>query len=315
MKLVLLSDGHLSLEQPEARLDNIGEVGFAKFEFVLQYARSLGKDVFVLQAGDLCNSPRSWFVLPLLTILLKKYQDVKLGVLWGQHDTYMYSKETRVNTMLGVLECSGLVQGLDEEGYLLQDMGGEDVAIYGCNHGQKIPEVKFSSYLNVLVIHAPISEEALFPGHAYLDARNFLEANKDFDLILCGDIHRKFVSETDGRVLINTGPMIRREATQYNFKHEPGFFVFDTDSREYDWVNIPHRPAIEVLSADHIEEEKKSRCMLEKFIQSVSSKEVSEVSFVDILWELVGENNAPQEIIDLLSEAISRVGRKGGENG
>ena len=314
MKLALLSDVHLWLEQPEGRLDNTGDTGFKKLKFVLDYCNSLTgeEEVILLQAGDLCHHPRSWFLLPRLFSLLKDYKSkVDIEVVWGQHDSYMYSKETRENTIMGVLEGANLVSVLSEvpKEMVYTDRGAPKVChIYGCSFGQEIPVVSKKVGLTVLVIHADISEEEIFPEQEYQGPSEFLGKHPDFDLVLCGDIHRKFEKKLGERLLINTGPMIRREATEYNFSHVPSFVVFDVATREYEWHEIPHASAEKVLSRDHIEKEKEVQDMLDDFVSAVTVDDIDEVSFVDNVQRIIKENNISQGVINIIADVMSVKG-------
>ena len=59
------------------------------------------------------------------------------------------------------------------------------------------------------------------------------------------------------RIALNTGPMIRAEANEYNFVHEPHFYHLTipnhpSENINYKKIEIPHEPGEDVLSTDHI---------------------------------------------------------------
>jgi len=230
MKLLLLSDVHLSSKTPIGRLDDYRKTCLRKFEYVLKYARKINASV--LQAGDLFDKPRDWFILLDIVQLLKRYNDVRFYTVFGQHDTYMYSIENRDYTSMGVLAYNNLVYILDST-----PLGTEHPLIWGVsfNPDLKIPEPANKNHKRdpqILVAHATISDQALYPGQAYYSAKKFLQDYKAFDLILCADIHRHFYFSDKGRYLVNTGPMMRKEASHYNFSHEPCFYVYDTETKK-----------------------------------------------------------------------------------
>ena len=70
MKLILLSDVHLSSKTPIGRLDDYRKTCLRKFEYVLKYAQKLNAQI--VQAGDLFDKPRDWFILLDLIKLLMK---------------------------------------------------------------------------------------------------------------------------------------------------------------------------------------------------------------------------------------------------
>jgi len=297
MRFLLLSDIHLVAENPVARMDNLVETQWGKLEFVLNYAKE--NDLAILQAGDLTDTPRSWLLLPRLISTLKKY-----GVEWfsvrGQHDDYMYSTETRERTNLGILERAGLVHLLNTETPAIFE--GGDIQIYGANFGQKLAQVHRDG-LTLGVIHASISDKSLYPGHIFSKPSDFLSENDGYDLILCGDIHRMFISAIKGRTILNVGPMLRLEGTDYNFKHKPGFAIFDSEcpDDELPWVEIPHEPAEKVLSREHIERKKEAEELLKDFVRELEDVQLDAVSFKENLWRFIRENKVEQSVIDVIA--------------
>ena len=316
MNLVMLSDTHLLWDKPIGRTDDLKTVQFDKLKFIFDYAKKTEAKIII--AGDVFNKPRSWHLLPMVVDFLKGYDPAEVEVMsiFGQHDTYFYSEDTRDKTNLGVLAKAGLVTILDEN----ERTRTRSVSFYGCSYGQEIPKVKNKDTFNILAIHAPIAEKALYPNQNYMDALTFLKEHEDFNLIVCGDIHQKFIKEikertatpeftkgTRGRYIVNSGPLLRKEANIYNFTHKPGFWFFDTDKKETPvFVEVPHSPAEEVLSRTHIEYEKESNEILNDFISSVAKTEVDEGSdFVTNLWAFTKANNIDQKVVNLLSEVIN----------
>ena len=283
MRLLLLSDMHLLWENPVCRLDNLVEEQFNKLRFVLDYASE--NELPIIQAGDFFDRPRSWFLLPKVIDLLKEYPNVEISTIYGQHDTYMYSEETRENTNLGILEKAGLVKirsSLDFKGF------------------------------KVMVVHAPISDEPLYmgPDNECIDAAKFLKKNKEFDLILCGDIHRQFcIVDKKDRFIINTGPMLRKTADEYNFKHKPSFCVFNTYRRKVNWVEIPHKSADEVISKEHINRKEEIDLLLDDFIDSIKNDyKATTVDLTENIKRFIKENEIDCGTINILSEVMNRRG-------
>jgi hypothetical protein len=141
-----------------------------------------------------------------------------------------------------------------------------------------------------------------------MDALTYLKENSGYDLILCGDIHQKFCFSYKGRHIVNAGPMIRKEATAYNFLHKPGFFVYDTDTQLMpEWVEIPHAPADQVLSRTHIDYDAEAITVLDEFIGSIVDSDLSmEANFIDNLWLFVQKNKIEKPVVDILSEIVNQ---------
>jgi len=298
MKFVLLSDMHLMQSTPEARKDDIISTQFRKLEFVLNYAKSHG--CAILQAGDFFDKPRSWFLLPKVIDLLLLL-DVEIYACFGQHDMYLYSETTNASTSLGVLEKSGLVSILGDKPIVVGD-----VHIYGASWGLDVPQVQDSGKVNILVTHRSIGCVPLFFGHEYTDALTFLQKHVDYDVILAGDIHRKTYVESGSRYFVNTGPLTRITAEQYNFKHTPGFFVFDVSKTPLiEWVDVPCEASDSVLSREHIEKANAIDSKLNEFIASVlDSGVVADDSLQETIQMLINEIDPGQTVIDVLSDVM-----------
>jgi hypothetical protein len=331
MKLILLSDVHLSSKTPIGRLDDYRKTCLRKFEYVLKYAQKI--NAMILQAGDLFDKPRDWFMLHDFVVLKDKYPDVRIHCVYGQHDTYMYSIENRAYTAMGILDKTDRV-------YVLGPIptAGENYLTWGVsfNPDLKIPEPANKNpkrQPQILVAHATISDQALYPGQQYYSAKKFLEDYKAFDLILCADIHRHFYfSETqtikhidnrelkqkvtgeypiNKRYLVNTGPMMRKEASHYNFSHEPCFYVYDTETKKLSRGKIPCEPAKKVLSRKHIESSVEADTMLETFIAAVRDDKMEVgANLVDNIHKFLKKNKIDKTISNIIEEVMSRYDKE-----
>ena len=294
MKFIILADLHLTGNTPIARLDNIEETWKRKLKFILDYADK--NKMSILVGGDFFDKPRDWKTLSEVIRLLDDYKEVGVLSIFGQHDQYLYSKD-RYSTSLGVLIESGLIMELNE--YPTQF---KDVSIYGCSWGQEIP--KPEGIINILVIHKSISDAPLFPGQEYTNAEQFLKSHPKYQFIICGDFHRRLLFTDKGRVLVNPGPLLRMEATEYNMEYEPKFAVLDTETQIVDWIDIPHEPAEKILSRSHIESKKETENMLDDFIKNISVDHKITFSFKENLQEYLTKNEIKQDIINIISKVM-----------
>lgn len=292
MKIILLSDLHLLWHNPIARLDNAKKTQQQKFRYALKTAKKEG--AIILQAGDFFDRPRSWMLLPEIIDILKQYKVPIYGVM-GQHDTYFYNEETKQNTSLGILEKVKLLHLLNEKPTILE----HNIHVYGVSFHQEIPVPIEKDKFNILVIHAPIAEEALFPNHDYLDARTFMKKHDGYEIILAGDIHRFFCIQ---KTILNCGPLFRKEATEYNFQHEPGFFIYDSIEETLDWHMVPHEPAEKVLDRSQIKTTKQAKQMLDEFVDGIEGTDFEGgVRFIDNLWDYCKHNKIEKEVVGELA--------------
>lgn len=313
MRFVGLSDLELRATNPICRLDDAKKTQMEKLDYIFRYAEAI--DAPIIVAGDFFDTPRSWYVPIEILTLLKKYSRVQVYTVYGQHDMYYYSEKTKSATSLGFLIEAGYVDLLGSEGRLI----GEEFEVsergdyvwewYGCSFGQPVPKPT-SNNLNMkkgLAIHAPIAKKALWPGQDYMDARAFLIKHSYYDLILCGDIHRTFQVEVDGRYIVNPGPMLRADANEYMMTHKPQFCSWNDEEVKLPitMVEIPHKDSDEVMSRKHIEEAESVKAEMGSFVSSV--EEVDLDSAVDPkanVYRYLEENKIEQDVVDILSAVM-----------
>lgn len=277
MKIVMLSDAHITSGQPAARKDEALYACTHKMLHLLHTCRA--EEAAFLQAGDLFQGDRDWGALtPMVEILMG--HNTKILTVLGQHDKYYRSKNKATN--LGVLEAAGLVHILGPEPYEMGPAYFDNkkhkrlVKVYGAGWGDPIPAPEETTHhvYNILVLHAPVSTKELYPDHQYQDAKDVLKTNQRYDLILCGDTHRFFKIPIKGKYhtqwILNTGPMFRREATEYNLQHKPGYFLWHNGAVK--WYEIPHERPDVALSRAHLTHNTIRHTSLEEFTAKIRNR-------------------------------------------
>jgi len=319
-KLVLLSDVHLLWENPKSRLDNLPQTQFKKLEFVYNWAKN--NNAIVIQAGDLVHKPRSWYLLPLIVkfFMTWKRKGVDTLMVRGQHDYYYYSEASGPATVIGALMEAELLHLIPNDKPMVLNLEGKRVNLYGASFGEKVPVPEKFSPSNILVVHREISDTSLFDGHRYFSHKGFLKRHKNYKVILCADIHRKFkatilsTSEKIPRYIVNTGPMLRASATTYNFDHQPGFYIWTPKTRKLQWKNIPVEPADEVLTRAHIEAQEAEDKRMAEFTLKLTTRmkegdeEVGEnYTFKGGLDSYMEEHRVGKDVADMISGALQEV--------
>lgn len=298
MKLALLSDGHLTSKTPRARINNTLLAGIRKLTFVFEYCKK-NNIQYILQAGDLFNGSIDILALFKFISLITKY-DIKFLSIWGQHD--LSNRNKNVPTNLGILSKSGIINILSNDPYIINTMNRNvyDIKIYGCSWKDKVRNVGGNG--NILVIHAPITTKPLWKGHKYDNAKKFIKEYESYDLILCGDIHRQFIYyNTDGRIICNTGPLLRLEATEYNFEHKPIFYVYDTKSKKTKTINMPHENAEKVLDAGHLEVANEESSLRDSYID-LKQIQNENIKIMSIIEELIRKSSRQDNIRKIIQE-------------
>lgn len=317
-QIILISDMHLTSSQPVARLDNAALTCLTKFEWLLKAARK--HNAVIVQAGDMFDKPRDWYMLPRVAALLLKYE-VPFHCVYGQHDTYMHSKENRPATSMGVLAEAGLVRILNTIPYETAAQVDGDLmhtgwALYGASWKEQPPAPQPTDHKKILVRHAPIAMEEAYVGHDYIDAEKTLERMTDYDIVLCGDVHRAFHLQKGDRHILNTGPMFRYSAEVYNFEHVPSFATIDLvgeHAGRVQWYEMPCAPAEEVLTREHIHQSSASNEALLGFMAALTAPNVDKdkrvVHITQRVHQALKDPNVPQDVVDLMLDVMGAVSR------
>lgn len=294
MKLILLSDLHLVGKNPSCRKDDLFERQFEKLQFIFDYA--VKNNATILQAGDFFDKPSSIKLLTYVFELIYWYSKLKIGkkirelfCVFGQHDMKYRNKE---DTCLGFMRDLGYC-------YILGTAIFENEVIYGCSWGEKVPIVKDKKSYNILVIHHPVSNYEII-GMKTQNHKEFLKKHKDYDLILCGDIHKKFFyRDKDNRIICNTGPMNRKTIDLKN--HSPGFWLFDTDTKKEKWIEIPYEK--DVFIENKIEEKLGNQKIIKDFVDKIRNMRVKGVDIKNKL--LITMQN--EDIDDFTREVLLKL--------
>lgn len=303
MKFIVLSDIHATGRQPIGRSDNYIMTCMAKLDYVYSFAKK--QSATILQTGDFVDKTRDWLMVALLMELMKKHK-VKTFVVPGQHDMYFRNVEEHKvkSTTMGILREAELVTFLHQRVL-------HGVSLYGAGWKMDIPEKSMYENENdyrVLIIHSSISMNK--ESHvSTTGAKAFAKKHKKrFDLIVCGDIHKAFKYTTGDTTILNTGPMLRKEATEYNYTHEPHFYMVNTNTRTIKKHIIPHAEAEEVLLRDHIDRETEIQSIMDDFMEAVeSAPEEVKIDVLSNLYELIKRTNVKKSVVNVIERIIDNA--------
>lgn len=297
MKFLLLSDIHATSKQPVARKDNVMATFFEKFTSVLEYAKK--HNCIILQAGDFFDKERDWYLLFNLMKLLNKYK-VPIYSVFGQHDSYLYSNISKTPTTLSILNRVGLVKMLRKIPVRI----GRGINLYGSSWNKSIPIPDDSNPLNILVIHASIYTQPLFPGHRFTRVKRFAKQNSGYKLILVGDIHRQFVYMNETTHVVNTGPMLRLDAIEYNSHHKPAAFVYDSKQDTMNKISIPHKRYEDVLDYTHLTKEDPTITARTEWIRLIKEHQIVSPKIKTNIRKAIKEHPISHRAKEILMEVM-----------
>lgn len=321
MRLAFLSDPHLisKSSNPIARKDNCFKTSLRKFKEVCKYCG--GRNIPLFIAGDLTDIPRSWYLLFRLISIIQN-TNVEIYAVFGQHDTYLHSEQSRSTTILGILARFGLVKLLNSSRpEQIITPGGVDnysryisgvkyssfdeviysFNVYGLNYGQNFGELEVNSPgPNILIIHAPIGKNLKFEGYT---PKEILKAFSFFDIIHCGDIHQTFWKSDGDRVIVNSGPLIRKTADKEMFKHKPGFWIYNCEEDIWKYRIVKHIPAKDVLSRKHLDKEADK--MLDEFSSKIDlamDESDKAVKILSVIKTIIKNNDLEEDVVEIINE-------------
>ena len=310
MKLGILGDTHFTSRGPNRRLDNYFETQIDKFNQSLDiFERE--KCTHIIQVGDLTESPDvSNFVISVIIRLLRE-RGIVVYCCYGQHDISGHSASTLKRSPLKVLEAAGVVillkdKPIEQKNVFVPTSNDKRyIMLYGASFGEPVPNTCEDDPYNILVTHRMIGDRELYPGQELVSPRKFLRDNPSFDLVICGDYHYRFKDTYDGRMIINSGCLMRKTISKFDQEHIPGVATFDVNENKLDIFELNIQPVEEVF--DLSREEKSDNKNLIKFIENLQESNESTVDWKRNLLKVLEERKACQGVRDLIDNALFKI--------
>ncbi|MGC8662304.1 MAG: metallophosphoesterase family protein [Candidatus Micrarchaeia archaeon] len=170
----------------------------------------------------------------------KIFTNLPIIAIPGTHERRSENAENAV----GLLNLAGLLVDISEARAIIEK-NGENVAIYGVGG---ISEERFRNFLkekeikpvenafNIFVFHQSIYDLMPFDKNfIYLE-----ELPKGFDLYIDGHIHSKYEGVVHSMPFLIPGSTVLTQLKE-NEVEKKGFYLFDTSSRKYEFIEINSR--------------------------------------------------------------------------
>ena len=232
---VLCSDLHIRADVPLCRTDDYTKAMWDKLSFIFNLCSKYNVPLFC--GGDIGH--RSQWPNWLLSEFISLAKGVTIYSCLGQHDLPGHSIDEVLKSGCGVLHISNMV--------LFDSTGSIDIIHYG-------EEIESRSFGTVLITHRLVTNNLKedWPGQVSYDAVKLLKDFPQYKLILSGDNHKPFVAEYEGRVLVNSGSMMRNTVDQID--HTPRVYLWDAAENIVEPVYLPIEDG--VIDSSHIEVKK-----------------------------------------------------------
>ena len=306
---MIVGDLHLRASTPRNRTEeDFSEVCLGKmrqvFEIYNRYDCGL-----LLQPGDFFSSSKPNGKLLADLIMMMRFEDrscaLRCGLnvltIHGQHDLEYHTETSRKKSSLRVMEASGILHLIDTGSRYEY----EDISVYGAGFGQEVPEINpyDKAKYRILVSHVGVAESPLWPGHDPVHPTKYAKAHPGFNLYVFGDDHRPFLVETSDCLLMNSGVLIRQNASEREKAHEPKVIImrisgFSSGKLEADIFDVflEISPAEKAFKEDRVVDEEEGRQEISRLVELLKGDRKIGVSFADNLQTYFEKHGTEEEI-------------------
>ena len=311
MKLLVVNDTHIRGTTPSRRVDNFKETILTKLEEVHTLAQEREVDI-ILHGGDLFDRPDTAPSIVSEFVKLLRNFSMPIYITAGNHDLYGHNPETLPRTMLGLLEASGIVNIIAEEGTVLEE---DDIKVQltGRNFDytldndattayevKKQPEVDYALHLvHGMLLDKPVFEE----GYTLIE-----DIETEADITITGHYHLGYgIKEFKGTYFLNPGALVRISADLKEIARMPQVALIDLkDGIDIELIKLSSaQQGEEVLDRTELEKQKFREKRLADFNQQISAAgEFKHFKINDILDEVANNQNISQAVKE---EALARI--------
>jgi len=311
MKILCSSDWHLRHKAPEGRTDDFFETQKDKVDQLLRIADE-HDCMAILQAGDMFDSAEGSNAV--LAHYIGTFLDctVPIYCCQGQHDVYMRNRSTG-RTALDVAAAAGVVTVLGPEptSWNPNDKDEMEISVYGASWGEDIPPLIGTADTNVLVAHAPVYSEPVYPGHEPVGPAEYAKRCKDYDLVLLGDAHTGFFydDEATGCLVVSTGCLVRLTRAKRDLAHKPHVLIYNTETKGIERIDLDVKPTEEVfdLSGETVDATADMKSVAE-LVDSLRRDRTERSSFEQRLEVLLASGEVSEFAADFLKNALAETG-------
>ena len=306
MEFIASADLHICDNLPQNRKDkDYLDTCLNKFKNIMEITNETDSKLLVL-AGDIFDSAKvKYLVLNAVLDIIYQYPRIKILAIPGQHDC-RYHMGSLLDTPMGILQTTGVFHILNDNLVTINN-----ISFVGTGWNEEIdPEIK----ADVLVTHQMVTYKGeLWPGQTnYSTAHAILRKYKKINVIISGDNHLPHLVESEGRLQINCGSMLRKSKDQIEFL--PRVWSVDTEYWTTSPIFLKIKPAEDVFDLDKIELEeitdiakKEADEKIKAFIQTLPETEKERPNFKLILQSVVKQTNPSEEVVKIINSIMEKV--------
>ncbi|MCP4761758.1 MAG: hypothetical protein GY870_08250 [archaeon] len=302
---ILTADWHIRESIPTCRTDNFYQTQKRKLEWIAELSHEY--EIPVILAGDLFHK---WKTSPQLESLAIEclsgcygHGDSEVFCIPGNHDLANHSiTEIKRSSYFVVYKSNVLAGDWFSEDYLFPGLSNvKKVHIHPFAFGEEIKNVekKINNY-NVCIAHQlTYDSEKPWADCKADSAKQLLKKYDGYDLIVVGDNHQSFVTEYEGRLLVNPGCITRQTGAFVDFK--PSVYIWYSDNTvERKYIPIEK----EVINRDHLKKAEERNEKLDAFVETLKDNKDIDLNFIENLKKYVNSNDIKDKIVDKLWEHV-----------
>ena len=300
MLITFVGDAHLTGKNPIARLDDLTETQWDKWEEIVKFAND--KNTPIISCGDLFH------VSVVANSIVNRFGEIlnelnnPLYCVFGNHDLLYHSLNLWKQTSLGVL-----LQNNPNIKHISEFKNDYGISWDYQDWDQEITNNKSK----LLLSHkAVISKEQEQSNYWIANDISFADVvgswSKQYEIILCGHWHIPYSFKYKDTRVINAGPVSRINVED---KVNPSICLINLKSGIFQRFPLKSaKPFTEVLSSKHLANKENNSENVKKFIEAISKQSGKYSStFMEELNRLLLDDDLDNELKELLINILAKV--------
>ena len=310
MKFLLTGDIHSRVDQPIAIKTDYIEYQTKVFQWLDNLAKEYQAQI--LCSGDVVHKANNRFTNELAHFLMDN-MPIMIGIA-GNHDEPNHSLELMKNATLSQVIRQGKYYFIDDEielrlnnhaketyAIIKEYLDNEGISLHGFSFGKQITIPTELTKTNIAIYHGMVLDKKskFLKGH---DASILFKSFPEYELILTGDNHKKFIRKEKGRYLVNPGSLFVDDLSQNNY--QPSVYLYDTDDRSLEEINVPLFDL--EWNEDHIDDQKKKKDF-SAFVNVVNKDYDVKLDFKQTMENIITTNNIETNVTNEIRNSFGEV--------
>lgn len=278
MKFIASSDYHLQINKPRCRIDDDWLL-FQK-TILKQIALEANKrKVPVYCLGDVFDTAKVPPIIVSMFLNFVALVDKGVKVIAGNHSLPYHSWENVSESSFGIID--EIVNGMRERDILSYY---DDVGKY--SHFNEELKGKDTGLLFIHRLVFKLNKD-MPPNVNAISAQDLLNEFKEMNWIFCGDMHRAFHYEKNGRHVVNPGAIYRGNADEKYYK--PSVFYVDTEKEIVERIYLDDN--VEMIDDIYLQKEEERDNRITAFVEGIKKSTNISLSIIDNIEKAIKKNN------------------------